>query len=175
MHSSLDGLANSCLYVTTRKYRYTRDQRGRKKCWNLDIVPWTEHFISKIALKVRISDARIASALENPRNISNSYVCDNTRKYRDTHDQRGAQEMLESRQRSLDRALQLENYTQSANQRCTCGTGVTSSVECIPHSYKMSWHNSTTLSVLSRELGTTTHQASGFVFPRSVYLHVILT
>jgi len=58
MHWSLDGLANSCLCDTTRKCRYTRDQRGRKKCWSLDNVPWTEHFSSKIALEVRISDHR---------------------------------------------------------------------------------------------------------------------
>jgi len=172
MHWSLDGFANSCLCVTAWKDRHTRDQRGGQKCWSLDSVSWTEHFSSKIALKVRIIDVRIAPALQKPRNISNSCVCNTTRKYRDTHDQRGTQEMLESRQRSLDRALQLENCTQSAKQRCTYGTGVTSSVACMPHSYKTSWHNST--SVLSRELGTTTHQAPGFVFPRSVYLHVIL-
>jgi hypothetical protein len=35
--------------------------------------------------------------------------------------------MLDSQQRSLDRAFQLENCTQGANQRCTYGTGVTES------------------------------------------------
>jgi hypothetical protein len=50
--------------------------------------------------------------------LADSCVCDTTRKHCDTRNQRGAQEMLDYRQRFLDRALQLENCTQDASQRC---------------------------------------------------------
>jgi len=53
---------------------------------------------------------------------------------------------------TLDSVPWIEHFsskiTQGANQRCTDGTGVC--VACTQHSSKTSWHNSTTLSVLSR-------------------------
>jgi len=70
-----------------------------------------------------------------PNKLANSY--DTTRKRRDTRDQRKAQEM-DYRQRSLDRALQLETCSRGASQRCTYGIGVILSVAYMQHNDKTS-------------------------------------
>jgi len=46
-------------------------------------------------------------------------------------------------------------HTGCESVRCTYGTGATLSDACMQHNYKTSRYSSTTLSVLSRELGTT--------------------
>jgi hypothetical protein len=54
-----------------------------------------------------------------PDKLANPCIHDTTRKYRDTRDQRGAQEMLDYQQRFLGQALQLETCLQGASQRAS--------------------------------------------------------
>jgi len=83
--------------VTPRGSTATRAiSLGRKKCWNLDSVPWTEHFSSKIALKVRISYVCLAPAL--PLLLR---VCHTATRHRDTIPRRSVSFLVNSVQQLI--------------------------------------------------------------------------